>query len=102
MDTQATTTMSTKRSRRRTARGTRARGVVRDAALPPLVPAKARTRFTNVDKAVLDSRLRGNERSEIRHYPARLRSTKQAPPARRMLPHSVSAAARVSAPTRTW
>ena len=64
MDTQATTTMSTKRSRRRTARGTRARGVVRDAALPPLVPAKARTRFTNVDKAVLDSRLRGNERSK--------------------------------------
>jgi urease accessory protein len=63
MGTQATTTMSTKRSRRRTARGTRARRVVRDAAPPPLVPAKAGTQFTNVDKAILDSRLRGNERS---------------------------------------
>ena len=64
MDTQTTTTMSTKRSRRRMPRGTRARRVVRDAALPPLVPAKAGTQFTNVDKAVLDSRLRGNERSK--------------------------------------
>src|SRR5215470_14994536 len=64
MDTRATTTMGTKRSRRRTARGTRARRVVRDAALPPLVPAKAEPQFTNVDKAVLDSRLRGNERSK--------------------------------------
>jgi hypothetical protein len=35
-------------------------------------------------------------------YPVRLRSTKQAPPARRMVPHSVSAAPRVSVPTRTW
>src|SRR5262245_5496003 len=64
MGTQTTTIMSTKRSRRRTRRGTRARRVVRDAALPPLVPAKAGTQFTNVDKAVLDSRLRGNERSK--------------------------------------
>jgi len=76
MDTRTTTTMSTKRSRRRTSRGTRARRVVRDAALPPLVPARgtprrsrrgdpvAGTQFTNVDKAVLDSRLRGNERSK--------------------------------------
>ena len=64
MDTQATTTMSIKRWRRRTARGTRARRVVRDAALPPLVPAKAGTQFTNVNEAVLDSRLRGNERSK--------------------------------------
>ena len=76
MDTQTTTTMSTKRSRRRTPRGTRARRVVRDAALPPLVPVKgtprrsrrgdpvAGTQSTNVDKAVLDSRLRGNERSK--------------------------------------
>src|SRR6516162_4054806 len=76
MDTQTTTTMSTKRSRRRMPRGTRARRVVRDAALPPLVPAKgtprrsrrgdpvAGTQSTNVDKAVLDSRLRGNERSK--------------------------------------
>jgi urease accessory protein len=40
MDTQATTTMSTKRSRRRTARGTRARRVVRDAGLTALIPAK--------------------------------------------------------------
>jgi hypothetical protein len=37
---------------------------------------------------------------EIRHAP--LRSTMQAPPARRMLPHRPSAACRVSAPTRTW
>ena len=76
MDTRTTTTMSTKRSRRRTSRGTRASRVVRDAALPPLVPVKgtprrsrrgdpvAGTQFTNVDKAVLDSRLRGNERSK--------------------------------------
>jgi len=87
MDTQTTTTMSTKRSRRRTSRGTRARRVVRDAALPPLVPATgsprqqkrvyarlrramrrgdpvAGTQLTNVDKAVLDSRLRRNERSK--------------------------------------
>ena len=42
MDTPATTTMSTKRSRRRTARGTRARHVVRDAGLTALNPAKAR------------------------------------------------------------
>jgi hypothetical protein len=43
------------------------------------------------------------ERTECAsRYPARLRSTKQAPPARRMLPHRLSAAARVSAPTRTW
>ena len=41
MDAQATTTMSTKRSRRRTARGTRARHVVRDAGLTALIPAKA-------------------------------------------------------------
>src|SRR5262249_9041056 len=60
MGTQTTTTMSTKRSRR----GTRAGRVVRDAALPLLVPAKAGTQFTNVDKAVLDSRLRGNKRSK--------------------------------------
>ena len=33
---------------------------------------------------------------------APLRSTMQAPPARRMLPHKESAAWRVSAPTRTW
>src|SRR6516164_7163781 len=76
MDTRTTTTMSTKRSRRRTSRGTRVRRVVRDAALPPLVPARGTPRrsrrgdpvagaqFTNVDKAVLDSRLRGNERSK--------------------------------------
>jgi urease accessory protein len=38
MDTQATTTMGTKRSRRRTARGTRARRVVRDAAITALTP----------------------------------------------------------------
>jgi urease accessory protein len=41
MDMQATTTMSTKRSRRRTPRGTRARHVVRDAGLTALIPAKA-------------------------------------------------------------
>ena len=41
MDTQAATTMSTKRSRRRTARGTRARRVVRDAELAALTPARA-------------------------------------------------------------
>src|SRR6266436_435141 len=41
MGTQATTTMSTKRSRRRTARGTRARRVVRDAGLAALTPARA-------------------------------------------------------------
>ena len=41
MDTQATTTMSTKRSRRRTPRGTRARHVVRAAGLTALIPAKA-------------------------------------------------------------
>jgi urease accessory protein len=64
MGTQTTTIMSTKRSRHRTRRGTRGRRVVQDAALPPLVPAKAGTQFTNVDKAVLDSRLRGNERSK--------------------------------------
>src|SRR6516164_4971405 len=64
MGMEAITTMTTKRSRRRTPRGTRARRAVRDAAPPPLVPAKAGTQFTNVDKAVLDSRLRGNERSK--------------------------------------
>src|SRR5262249_10529092 len=47
-------------------------------------------------------RVCGESAPSSRLYPARLRSTKQAPPARRMLPHSVSAAARVSAPTRTW
>jgi urease accessory protein len=41
MDTQATTTMSTKRSRRRTARGTPARREVRDAGLTALTPARA-------------------------------------------------------------
>jgi len=64
MGMEAITTMTTKRSRRRTPRGTRARRAVRDAAPPPLVPAKAGTQFTNVDKAILDSRLRGNERSK--------------------------------------
>ena len=76
MGTQTTTTMSTKRSRRRTRHGTRGPRVARDAVLPPLVPARgtprrerrgdpvAGTQFTNADKAVLDSRLRGNERSK--------------------------------------
>jgi urease accessory protein len=41
MDTQATTTMGTKRSRRRTARDTRARRVVRAAGLTALTPARA-------------------------------------------------------------
>jgi len=76
MGTQTTTIMSTKRSRRRTRHGTRGPRVARDAALNPLVPARgtprrerrgdpvAGTQFTNADKAVLDSRLRGNERSK--------------------------------------
>src|SRR5262245_16132001 len=41
MGTQTTTTMSTKRSRRRTRHGTRGPRVVRDAALSPPTPAKA-------------------------------------------------------------
>ena len=41
MGTQTTTTMSTKRSRRRTRHGTRGPRVVRGAALSPLTPAKA-------------------------------------------------------------
>src|SRR6516164_6424647 len=40
MGTQTTTIMSTKRSRRRTVRGTRARRVAQDAGLTPLTPAK--------------------------------------------------------------
>jgi urease accessory protein len=76
MGTQTTTTMSTKRSRRRTRDGTRGPRVARDAALSPLVPVRgtprrsrrgdpvAGTQFTNADKAVLDSRLRGIERSK--------------------------------------
>src|SRR4029450_11780401 len=41
MGTQTTTTMSTKRSRRRTRHGTRGPRVVRDGALSPLTPAQA-------------------------------------------------------------
>jgi len=41
MGRETTTTMTTKRSRHRTTRGTRGRRVVRDADLMPLIPAKA-------------------------------------------------------------
>ena len=51
-------------------------------------------------------RRRRGQHVPTRHAPRRqlapLRSTMQAPPARRMLPHKESAAWRVSAPTRTW
>ena len=93
----------------------------------PFVPAKAGTQITNSEHTRLwipsmsaFTRVHSPSKTGVnalndalcpamtlgRHLqirqPARLRSTKQAPPARRMLPHSVSAAARVSAPTRTW
>ena len=80
----------------------------------PFVPAKAGTQITNSEHTrlwipsmsaftrVFDALCAGMNGVRFARYPARLRSTKQAPPARRMLPHSVSAAARVSAPTRTW
>src|SRR4051794_24079378 len=95
---------------------TRVRGWMRQEALWVIVLAGEQYLHIDADRefgfgpAGLRQIRRHRRRPRVptRHVPKRrrqlapLRSTMQAPPARRMLPHRESAAWRVSAPTRTW